>query len=81
MRIQYQQSKSDPNHRCKHVSNFYQVRFPIKPKTRYGKILAEDVTEICSFLLMILAAGNDPLHQNSTTDELKDIKVQPILNC
>ena len=34
--------------------------------------VAEDVTEISSFLLMVLEEGNDLLHQNSTTEEFKD---------
>ena len=34
--------------------------------------VAEDVTEISNFLLMVLQEGNDLLHQNSTTDEFKD---------
>ena len=34
--------------------------------------VAEDVTEISSFLLMVLEEGNDLLHQSSTTDEIKD---------
>ena len=82
IRIQYQQLKSDPNHWCKQVSNSYSVQFPNKSKIRYPKILlsqrwqtekvAEDVTEISSFLLIVLKEGNDLLQQNSTNDEFKD---------
>ena len=34
--------------------------------------MAEDVTEISSFLLMVLEERNDLLQQNSTTEEFKD---------
>ena len=34
--------------------------------------VAEDVTEISSFLLMLLEEENGLLHQNSTTDEFKN---------
>ena len=34
--------------------------------------VAENITEILNFLLMVLQGGNDLLHQNSTTDEFKD---------
>ena len=34
--------------------------------------VAEDVSEISRFLLMVLEEGNDLLHQNSTTEEFKD---------
>ena len=34
--------------------------------------VAEDVSEISRFLLMVLEERNDLLHQNSTTEEFKD---------
>ena len=34
--------------------------------------VAEDITEVSSFLLMVLEEGNDLRHQNSTTDKFKD---------
>ena len=34
--------------------------------------VAEDITEVSSFLLMVLEEGNDLQHQNSTTDKFKD---------
>ena len=34
--------------------------------------VAEDVTEISMFLLMVLEEGNDLLHQNFATEEFKD---------
>ena len=34
--------------------------------------VAEDVTEISRFLLIVLKEGNYLLHQNSTTEEFKD---------
>ena len=34
--------------------------------------VAEDVTEISRFLLMVLEEGNELLHQNSITEEFKD---------